>query len=501
MESTIETRRHAGAGRPGPNGGRRSAKPEVKTSVAAERPSFGAPTPTHRHGVARSLSERLAAGKALRVATPRNVQGRWRRAEGRKDPIAVLRADDAGRVADLIPIRYGRMLASPFTFYRGAASIMAADLARTPVSGPRVQACGDCHLMNFGGFATPERNILFDLNDFDETLPAPWEWDIKRLVASFVLAARSLSFSDDRGRETAQECARSYRKHIQAYAQMHPLDVWYARVTEADVLGAMPARDRARLKARLDKATKQSGSDVDFPKLAGMVGGRISIRDTPPLIFHPDLARAPDFQSRAEHVLHAYRKTLPEDRRVLFDSYHLVDAAMKVVGVGSVGRRCWIVLMMSASNEPLFLQLKEAAGSVLEPFAGKSAYAHHGERVVMGQRLTQPASDMFLGWMTDDASGRQFYVRQLHDVKIKPLVETFEQDMLTIYARLCGWVLARAHAKSGDEAEIAGYLGTSAQFDDAMGDFAVAYADQAERDYATLRAAVRKGDITAYEES
>jgi uncharacterized protein (DUF2252 family) len=448
----------------------------------------------------RSLEERLAAGKALRVKTPRTAHADWRPPEGRKNPVAILRAGDEGRVPQLVPIRYGRMLASPFAFYRGSAAIMAADLATTPVSGLRVQACGDCHLMNFGGFATPERNVLFDINDFDETLPAPWEWDLKRLTASFVLAARSQSLSDSQARDAAVECARSYRKHVHDYARMHPLDVWYARVTQEDVLAAIPARDRARLKARLDKAMKQAGSDVDFPKLTDMVGGRLSIRDTPPLIFHPDVTREPDFGARTERLLAAYRETLPEDRRSLLDAYHPVDAAMKVVGVGSVGTRCWIALLMSASNEPLFLQAKQAVASVLESFAGKSAYAHHGERVVMGQRLMQPASDMFLGWVTG-VDGAHYYIRQLRDVKIKPLVEVFDYPMLMAYAKMCGWVLARAHSKAGDAAEIAGYIGSSDQLDEALADFSIAYADQAERDHAALKAAVRKGDIAVYEEA
>jgi uncharacterized protein (DUF2252 family) len=442
----------------------------------------------------------LAAGKALRAKTPRAAHGAWRHSEGRQDPIAILRAGDEGRVSQLVPIRYGRMLASPFAFYRGSAAIMAADLATTPISGLRVQVCGDCHLMNFGGFATPERNVLFDINDFDETLPGPWEWDLKRLTASFVLAARSLSLSDNQARETAVECARSYRKHVQDYARMHPLDVWYARVTEADVLAAAPPRDQARIRARLVKAVKQAGSDVDFPKLTDMVGGKLSIRDAPPLIFHPDVSREPDFGPRVERLLAAYRKTLPEDRRTLLDAYHHVDAAMKVVGVGSVGRRCWIALLMSASNEPLFLQAKEAVASVMEPFAGSSAYAHHGERVVMGQRLMQPASDMFLGWVTGE-DGTHYYLRQLRDVKIKPMVELFDHGLLMAYAKICGWVLARAHSKAGDAAEIAGYIGSSDQLDEALADFSIAYANQAERDHAALKAAVRKGAITAYEEA
>jgi len=402
-------------------------------------------------------------------------------------------------VPELIPIRYGRMLVSPFTFYRGTAGIMAADLATTPATGLRVQACGDCHLMNFGGFATPERNIIFDINDFDETLPAPWEWDIKRLVASFVLAGRNIGVSDDNARGAAIGCARSYRKQLAVYAEMHPLQVWYARITVEDMMDDLPPKGRKRLQARVDSARAKSGSEVDFPKLADVVSGKIGIRDAPPLIFHPDISRQPDFMARVEQVLTEYRLTLPEDRRALLNQYRVLDAALKVVGVGSVGRRCWIVLLMSASNEPLFLQVKEAVASVLEPFAGESQYPHHGERVVMGQRLTQPSSDMFLGW-SSGRDGTHYYFRQLRDAKIKPLVETFDADVLDYYAKACGRVLARAHAKAGDAAEVVGYLGSSDQFDEAMGDFAVAYADQAERDHGVLKSAVRKGEIEVYTE-
>lgn len=433
----------------------------------------------------------------MRDKVSRAEHGEWRRSETRPDPIQVLRASDEGRLPELAPIRYGRMLASPFAFYRGAAGIMAGDLAGTPATGLRVQACGDCHLMNFGGFATPERNMLFDINDFDETLPAPWEWDVKRLVASFVLAARAAGLSDETGRDAAMACARSYRERIRAFAQMHPLDVWYARITQEDFLDLLPGGVRKQVQARVAKAAKQSSSAAEFPKLANLVGGRLSIRDAPPLIFHPEGSRDLEFHQMVERLLVQYRDTLPEDRRALLDDYHVVDAAMKVVGVGSVGRRCWIVLMMSASNDPLFLQFKEAVASVLEPFAGVSAHPHHGQRVVIGQRLTQPASDMFLGWVTSD-NGVHFYVRQLRDMKIKPLVETFDGEMLQLYAEACGWVLARAHAKAGHEAPIAGYLGSGGQFDEAMGAFAVRYADQAERDHAALKRAVRNGEIAVH---
>jgi uncharacterized protein (DUF2252 family) len=443
----------------------------------------------------------MSAGKALRDNNPRADHGRWRARRRRPDPIQLLRADDGDRLPDLVPIRYGRMMASPFAFYRGTAAIMASDLSGTPVTGLRVQSCGDCHLMNFGGFATPERNILFDINDFDETLPAPWEWDIKRLAASFVLAARSRGLADGKAWEAAATCARSYRKHLIEYAELHPLDVWYARVTAEDIVNLLPPGGRARLRARIDKAAKRPGSEVDLPKLTDMVSGQLGIRDAPPLIFHPDKSRESDFEGRLDRVFDSYAATLPQDRHVLLDEYRRVDAAIKVVGVGSVGRRCWIVLLMSASNQPLFLQFKEAAGSVLEPYAGKSEYSHHGQRVVAGQRLCQPASDLFLGWATDGDNGTPFYVRQLRDAKIKPMVETFDADTLMLYAKACGWVLARAHAKAGEAAAIAGYLGSGAAFDEAMGDFGLAYADQAERDHAALIAAVRRGDVLAYQEA
>jgi uncharacterized protein (DUF2252 family) len=435
----------------------------------------------------------------MRDAVPRQAQASWKRPTDRFDPIALLQQSDPDRLPELVPIRYGRMLQSPFAFYRGSAAIMAADLAGTPATGVRVQACGDCHLMNFGGFATPERNVVFDINDFDETLPAPWEWDVKRLAASFVLASRSLGLKDSVGEEAAMIAAQSYRKRIRDFSEMHPLDVWYTQVTLDEVLGLLPSRRRGALRARMDKALSAPGSEMDFPKLADTVGGRTGIRDTPPLIFHPERSQAPGFVEEVDQVFAGYRATLAEDRRALVDRYRAVDAAIKVVGVGSVGRRCWIVLMMSAGNSPLFLQFKEAVASVLEPFAGASLHRHHGERVVAGQRLMQPASDIFLGWLTG-YEGRHFYGRQLRDAKIKPLVETFDDEMLLLYARLCGWSLARAHAKSAEVSEIAGYLGGSDQFDEALGAFALAYADQAERDHAALKAAVRRGSVAVLQE-
>jgi uncharacterized protein (DUF2252 family) len=398
-------------------------------------------------------------------------------------------------VPDLIPIRYGRMLQSPFTFFRGAAGIMAADLAAGPTTGIHVQACGDCHLLNFGGFATPERNIVFDINDFDETLPAPWEWDVKRLVASFVLAARANGLSDSAGRDAAMACARSYRTRLHDVAAMSPLEAWYARITAEDVIGLVGEPDmKKRVRRRIDKAQEQRGSELDFPKLAEMVGGQVRIKDQPPLIFHLDLVREEGFRAFLDKAMADYRESLPDDRRALLDRYRLVDVAIKVVGIGSVGRYCSIGLFMSSSNQPLFLQFKQATASVLEPHAGKSLYTHAGQRVVQGQRLMQSSSDIFLGWVTG-LEGRQVYVRQLRDAKIKPLVETFNRGMLATYGELCGWALARAHGRASHPWLIGGYLGTSDTFDKAMGDFAIAYADQTERDHAALKAAVGAGRI------
>lgn len=479
--------------------------PDEKTSIrlvlsesdntkVATAPTPAANTPHRSH------AEHEALGKALRQSVPRDSHAKWRKPTGRVDPIAFLQDSDKERLPELVPIRWGRMLASPFAFYRGSAGLMAADLVKTPTTGLRVQACGDCHLMNFGGFATPERSIIFDMNDFDETLPAPFEWDVKRLAASFVLAARSLGFSDAKGRDVAETAARNYRKRLREFAEMHPTEVWYTRLTADDMISTLPKSRRNLLLDRIEKALERSGSEMDFPKLGQVVGGQPSIRDAPPLIFHPEVTRLPAFKGVIDTMLVEYRETLSEDRRTLLDRYRPMDAAIKVVGIGSVGRRCWILLMMSTSNEPLFLQFKEAAASVLEPFAGASAYVHHGKRIVMGQRLMQPTSDIFLGWVTG-ANGIHFYVRQLRDVKIKPLIETFDEEMLDLFAKTCGTVLARAHAKAGGVSQISGYLGSGDDFDEAMGRFAIAYADQAERDHAALKAAVRQGKVRVMQEA
>jgi hypothetical protein len=382
-------------------------------------------------------ADRKAAGKRLRDRVPRDAHAGWRGHAGRPDPIGILRAADATRQKELVPLRYGRMLQSPFTFYRGSAAVMAADLAETPRSGIHVQVCGDAHLMNFGGFATPERRLLFDINDLDETLPAPWEWDVKRLVASFVLAARSNGLNDANGRDAAVACARSYRRKMRDFAAMDVLDIWYARLDDSDFLAMLPEERKAVLRKRIAKATAASSSELVFPKLAEATGGQARIHDTPPTLFHADASRAAGDMDMLRETLTKYRETLADDRRVLLDRYRLVDAAIKVVGIGSVGTLCMVALMMSIADHPFFLQIKQANASVLEAYAGKSVYAQHGERVVEGQRLMQPASDLFLGWVIGP-EGRHFYIRQLRDAKLSPLVETYDAGMLSIYGKACG---------------------------------------------------------------
>jgi uncharacterized protein (DUF2252 family) len=384
------------------------------------------------------------------------------------------------------------MLQSPFTFYRGAALNMAADLAATPATGLRVQACGDCHLLNFGLFATPERREIFDLNDLDETLPAPWEWDVKRLAVSFVLACRDNGFAKS-ARDTVLACVRSYRKRMAEYAEMNALDVWYASLDVEKLLPEISLRGIGRLKKRIAKARQQRVEEHDFPKLAEVVGDLPVIKDNPPLIYHwRDKRKHADFFGRVTRAFARYRESLAEDRQMLLDRYEIRDVAIKVVGVGSVGTRCGI-LLLTAGEHPLFLQVKEAGPSVLEAYAGKSRHPNHGQRVVNGCRLMQSASDIFLGWT--ELNGHHYYIRQLRDLKVKLLVETFTPAAMMLYAKMCGWALALAHARSGPPARISGYLGKSDSFDEAISDFSIAYADQCERDYEVLEKAVHAGKL------
>jgi uncharacterized protein (DUF2252 family) len=441
-----------------------------------------------------SIQERMSGGKALREKVPRSSHAEWAAPSGRPDPIEVLHQSDRGRLPELLPIRYGRMQQSPFAFFRGSAAIMAWDLSKTPATGIRVQACGDCHASNFGGFASPERQLLFDINDFDETLQAPWEWDVKRLAASVVLASRELGMSERRCGDAVLAMAGAYRKHMREYAHMRALEVWYSHMdAEVFIEEAKTAAARKRWQQTEDKARLQTAEHI-FPKIADVINGRTRIVDHPPLVYHPresDLMR-----KHVTQMFHKYRETLPEERRVILDRYHIVDVARKVVGVGSVGTRCAVALLMAGEHDPMLLQFKQALGSALDPYAGKSPYPNHGERVVTGQRMLQSASDVFLGW-TRDEEGHDYYFRQLRDMKMKIDLENMTKGDWFEYVEICGWTLARAHARTSDAAVIGGYLGKNDTFDSALAKFAKSYADQAESDHATLLKAIRAGRLRA----
>lgn len=445
-----------------------------------------------------SRQERYAAGKALRQRVDREQHGEWRPGHNRRDPVEAVIESSKGRIPDLIPIRYGRMMVSPFTFYRGTANIMAGDLAPTPRSGLNVQLCGDAHLLNFGGFATPERRIILDINDFDETFPGPWEWDLKRLATSFLFAARSNGFSSADQREAALACVRSYREHMLEFADMTVLEIWYASLTVDDTMATVHRKaGRRMLKKEVKKVSTHQVPEHEFPKLAEARGGRYVIKDAPPLIYHQPSITSEDAVRRA---LALYRESLSDARRVLLDRYKVMDVALKVVGIGSVGTMCGVALLMAAEDDPLFMQIKEAGPSVLEAHLGRSTFPNHGQRVVVGQHLMQAASDIFLGW-TQGREKRHFYLRQLRDMKIKPVVELFRPIGLLDYAHLCGWTLARAHARSGDPAMMAGYMGKSETFDKALAAFGKSYADQTERDHAGFKNAIRQGRIEVQAEA
>jgi uncharacterized protein (DUF2252 family) len=448
----------------------------------------------------RSLDELYDEGKRLRGECPHHSHAVWQAPANRPEPLSLLLRSSKGRIPQLIPIRYGRMMQSPFTFYRGAALNMAADLAATPTTGLRVQACGDCHLLNFGAFATPERRVIFDVNDLDETLPAPWEWDVKRLAASFVLACRDRGFGDATARDTVLTCVRSYRLAMAELSRMAVLDVWYAHTDVEDFLDTIRDKEtRKRLRTRVAAARKRSVLEHDFPKLTEVVGRLPMIKDAPPLIYHWRKRGQNEFLRGVKLAFAKYRATLEDDRRQLLDRYELRDIAIKVVGVGSVGTWCGILLLLAGDQDPLFLQVKQAGASVLEAYAGKSIYPNHGQRVVNGCRLMQSASDLFLGWTVGPA-GRQFYVRQLKDMKTKMLIELFTRGVMRQYAEVCGWTLARAHARGTRPARIAGYLGNGDEFDEAIADFSIAYADQSEGDHEILMKAVRDGQLNVVRE-
>jgi uncharacterized protein (DUF2252 family) len=455
-----------------------------------------------------SAAERAARGRAARAAVPRSSHGAHEPASDRPDPVALLEAQAATRVPELVPIRYGRMLSSPFAFYRGAAAIMASDLAATPRSGFEVQCCGDAHLSNFGLFGSPERRLVFDVNDFDETLTGPWEWDLKRLVASVVVAARECGFPPRERERIALGIARDYREWMARFATQRSLDVWYARV-DVDTLGPALAAQlepstRKRASKLVAKARTHDSTDA-LAKLTRTVDGAPRIISNPPLIVPVD-ELAEDVREETLATLNGliqdYRETLQDDRRVLLEHYERVDFAHKVVGVGSVGTQAWIALLLGRdARDALFLQVKEAQASVLEPFAAPSSYPNAGQRVVEGQRLMQASSDIFLGWLraarNREERPRDFYVRQLRDWKVSADIERMAPADMLAYGRLCGVTLARAHARSGDCIAIASYLGTGAAFDRAVLAFAEAYADQNERDYAALAAAVKAGRVIA----
>ena len=438
----------------------------------------------------KTAEQRRAEGRALRRQVPRASHGTWEPAPDRADPIATLEASNRNRLPDLVPVRYGRMLSSPFAFLRGSPMIMADDLAGTPATGLRVQACGDAHLANFGVFATPERNLFFDVNDFDETLPAPWEWDVKRLAASIVVAARNLDLDEASCRQATQDAISAYRERMLELAQLPPLEIWYDRIDANQVVAIARERDAVELKRALRKVRHRT-SLTALPKYTQVVDGTRRIIDDPPLIVH----EARD-AGEPERMLAAYSASLPPDRRPLLERYRIVDSARKVVGVGSVGTRCYLALLMDADlSSPLFLQVKEALDPVLAPYVGPSEYTNQGQRVIVGQRLMQAASDIFLGWTTD--GDHHYYVRQFRDMKGSVNLDAIRVNSFASYAAICGRTLARAHAKTGDTVMIAGYLGRGTQFDTAIATFGVRYADQTRRDHSELAAAVDAGRITA----
>jgi len=403
-----------------------------------------------------------------------------------------LAASDAGRLKELLPLRYSRMLESPFAFLRGAANVMVADLATMPASGLLVQACGDAHLANFGIFGTPERNLVFDVNDFDETLPGPWEWDVMRLATSVVVAGRSSQFSDADAVAAASAAVQSYRLCMWAYARMRHLEVWYSQIKSSAVANVLPTISQATIRRRLKQARRRDNLQA-FDRLTTVIDGQVRMIEDPPLLTH---THEDVLGGSIDELYRHYLDTVPDDRRVLLERYRIVDAARKVVGVGSVGTRCHVLLLLgNDDDDPLFLQVKEAVASVLEPHVRPSAYANHGQRVVRGQQLTQAASDLFLGW--GRIGSRDFYLRQLRDMKGAVHIGSMPPDEMSAYAALCGWALARAHARTGDAVAISGYLGTGDVFDRAITAFAQVYADQTERDHQELVAAVRNGRIVA----
>lgn len=432
------------------------------------------------------------AGRDLRAQVPRSTHAKWAPDPDRADPVEILERSNANRLPGLVPVRNGRMMASPFAFYRGSPAMMAADLSRTPSTGIQLQICGDAHLHNFGIFATPERHQVFDVNDFDETYIGPWEWDVKRLAASLVVAARTTGLTDEHGSEAVQSCAAQYRQDMATLADMSAFEVWQSRLDSDSILAAAPGKPaRSRVKKTAIKARQRTSMQA-LAKLTTVRDGRRVIVEDPPVV-----VRLSDAQlEQASHFVKAYLATIDPDRALLIGRYEFVDAAMKVVGVGSVGTRCFVVLLAGKADlDPLFLQVKEAQPSVLAPYLGRGRYANQGKRVVVGQRIMQAASDIFLGWA--HADGFDTYVRQLRDMKGSVALDDTDPDGLKLYGRLCGAALARAHARAGEPALISGYLGRSSAFDDSLAAFAVSYADQNDQDYERFMAAIRSGQLPA----
>jgi uncharacterized protein (DUF2252 family) len=452
--------------------------------------------------------ESAERGRAARRDAPRSAHGEWSIAANRPDPIDVLAAQAVPRVQELVPIRYGRMLVSPFTFYRGAAAIMAADLAATPDSGIVVQACGDAHISNFGGFAAPDRRLIFGPNDFDETLPGPWEWDVKRLAASVEIAGRDDGLAAGRRRRLVRDCVREYREGMRAFAKESHLDVWYARLNASELVdrfgGRLGAKGRIVFAKPFARARRKTSLRA-VKKLTERVDGELRFRSVPPLLVPLrelfDRSDARDESDYVRELLEEYQASLEADHRYLFGTYRFVDMARKVVGVGSVGTRAWVFLLVGREGkDPLVLQAKEAQPSVLEPYLGASEFANNGERVVRGQQISQAVSDVFLGWQRSegvDGDEHDFYVRQLWDWKASADLSTLSESGLHAYSRACGWSLARAHARSGDRLAIAAYLGSGSKFDEAIASFSAAYADQNERDHQRLADAVADGAVAA----
>jgi uncharacterized protein (DUF2252 family) len=476
----------------------------MSTTATKPHSSAGAPSVPHL-----TVAERIARGKQARAENPRSSHAQFEPAADRPDPIELLESQARTRVPELVPIRYGRMLVSPFTFYRGAAKLMANDLAATPRSGLKVQCCGDAHLSNFGVFASPERRLVFDINDFDETLPGPWEWDVKRLAASMLIGARDNGFAVKDQERIVLETVAEYRTVMREFAAMKNLDVWYARMEIESVVEQYSSQFKSAMVKRTEKAIAKArtrDSMSAFSKLTQRVNGSAEIVDESPLIVPLRvLVPGDDYQpwfDELERLMRVYRASLEHDRRVLLEEFRMADFARKVVGVGSVGTRAWIALFFGRDgDDPLFLQMKEAEASVLEEFLAKSEFANHGERVVTGQRMMQATSDIFLGWVHVpagiDGVARDFYCRQLKDWKGSAEIEQMVPDGMAAYGRLCGWTLARAHARSGDRIAIAAYLGNGAVFDRAIVEFSKAYADQNDRDYRALADAVKSGRVAA----